>query len=796
MAEDEVSVSNQMEKEPVIQELSPWMKKRLEERSRPFSPQGLIELLRNGSKLTKSVVKHTGIQDVLSRIGNLGFLSKSYRSIISRAGRAEPPDIYRMLDLPWFRQGGDESPEQRQSSHLHAQEESVSRAITKQSSQPPIKSMVSKQEKTTAYITRLMQPPISRKTAITIGNSIGPNPVKSSHPRIEQKTQVNYLTHSVNVTEQGSVTKTGIPSEISAVKEINRQKDIPRTSGQQPPHVNSPSGDKVKSSRTTFFETGSKGTARLPGDVNKGKSSGITFDKEEQTNTGRRNTPTSQFGYEKREIRLIGKPTKSSSSEQPSTAIRPISMPPALSEKEIDIENETGSSPDVFNSRKKTNDNIKLSTAQHQKTNLSDALPSPKLDSTATNHPIQPDNQEITNFKTVHPDQGRPSKETEHEAAPNRKPADNRIENVKPVSTRQTLDSKDASRRYPAQDLFHKRPLSIRQRIIQSLPLIRNIKRKDNKTFKPVSLINEKRDVLKDNLSLKEIDLIYTNQEPSTPDIPEKLINAASDAGTASKADVVLPQVDRSNDNTTPKDNPPSEVPQIMKKTSWRESIERKEASQIYPVKDLVHTRMHSTRQRVVRSLPLIRNWSKTNIDSHPISNTDERRIESKGSQLTQNNQEISQMPEITAATYVPAPSSPNFRMVADNNITGAYNEVPQNVLQRLPDFNRASNNREMDLILAPANQTNTTRQREDYQSLDQLIHLQRDQSPVLSPSTVQTQTNQTQTQNTTQSTVTQNVENNANQNNNQPDIKALAREVYPLIRRMIIIERERRPSL
>jgi len=66
----------------------------------------------------------------------------------------------------------------------------------------------------------------------------------------------------------------------------------------------------------------------------------------------------------------------------------------------------------------------------------------------------------------------------------------------------------------------------------------------------------------------------------------------------------------------------------------------------------------------------------------------------------------------------------------------------------------------------------------------------------VLSPSTVQTQTNQTQTQNTTQSTVTQNVENNANQNNNQPDIKALAREVYPLIRRMIIIERERRPSL
>src|SRR4030042_1316468 len=107
MAEDEVSVNNQIKKEPGIQELSPWMRKRLEDRSRPFSPQGLIELLRNGSRLTNSVVTHTRIQDVLSRIGNLGFLSKFYRSIISHAGRAEPPDTYRMLDLPWFRGGSD-----------------------------------------------------------------------------------------------------------------------------------------------------------------------------------------------------------------------------------------------------------------------------------------------------------------------------------------------------------------------------------------------------------------------------------------------------------------------------------------------------------------------------------------------------------------------------------------------------------------------------------------------------------------------------------------------------------------
>jgi hypothetical protein len=221
--------------------------------------------------------------------------------------------------------------------------------------------------------------------------------------------------------------------------------------------------------------------------------------------------------------------------------------------------------------------------------------------------------------------------------------------------------------------------------------------------------------------------------------------------------------------------------------------IKRKEASQIYPFKDLVHTRMYSTRQQIVRSLPLIRNWSKTNL---PVSRAGEKLIKSNGSQRSKNALDIPQVQEINTSSSKPARSLPNLPTVADSNITSPYDDVLQNALQRLPDFKRGSNNSEIDLIIAPTNQTNTTRQSDNYQPLDQLIHLQRDQSTVSSLSTVQTLPDQTQTQNPTQTSTTQNVENNTSQNNNQPDIKALAREVYPLIRRMIIIERERRPSL
>ncbi len=792
MAEDEVSV-NKMEKEPGAQELSTWMKKRLDDRAKPFSPQGLIELLLNGSKLAKSVVKHAGITDVLSRIKNLGFLSKSYRNIIARADKAESPNIYKMIDLPWFRGGGDEAPAQRRFSHSYAQEKSVSRVIKIQPSEPSIESLAPKKEKDVAYIARLMQPPISRKTTITFGNTIGPNPVKGSPSGIEKKPRA-YPTRLAELVKNESEIKTGTPSDPADFNKINEPQDIPKTSGHQPSHADAPAREAVKPSHTTPSEARSRETIRQTGNVDKGNSFGITIDKVERTNTGRRNTGTGYVGDEKREIRLIENPTKSPYSEQSSKAIQPISMPPAPSEKEIVVKSEPRRLSNIFNLRTKTNNDVKLDTAQYQETKIDEAVLSTTPNSTTRNNLILPDNQPTNNTRTIYTEQGSSSKDTTHEA--NEKLADNKMENAKPSVARQKLGSTEPGQRYPAQELVYKKPLSIGQKIMQSLPLLRNIKRKDEKTtLKPAPLINKKPADMKDSLSLKEIDLVYTNREQrETTDIPEKSTNTKVNAGMASMADVVvLPQPGISNDSTIRTNYLPGEVHKIINQTVLHESIKRKEASQIYPVKDLVPVRMHPTGQRLVRALPLIRNWSKNNL---LVSRANKKLIESSGTQQSGSVLEIPREPEITAAHYTPALFPPNFPTVADNDIADTNVEVPQSVLQKLPDFNRSSNNREMDLVLSSANQTKTTRHREDNQPLDLLIQMQRDQSHASSLSTVRTQLDQTQTQNTTQTSTTQNVENNTNQNNNQPDIKALAREIYPLIRRMIIIEKERRPSL
>jgi hypothetical protein len=101
-----------------------------------------------------------------------------------------------------------------------------------------------------------------------------------------------------------------------------------------------------------------------------------------------------------------------------------------------------------------------------------------------------------------------------------------------------------------------------------------------------------------------------------------------------------------------------------------------------------------------------------------------------------------------------------------------------------------------VDLVPKPVNRLLATQQEGNYYQFDESTqYIQRAQGSAASQSTQQTQADQASQPNAAQTAEIKLPDNNMNMNEYQPDIRALAREIYPLIRRMIVVERERRPS-
>jgi hypothetical protein len=240
------------------------------------------------------------------------------------------------------------------------------------------------------------------------------------------------------------------------------------------------------------------------------------------------------------------------------------------------------------------------------------------------------------------------------------------------------------------------------------------------------------------------------------------------------------------------------------------DQVTEKKAIQAYPAKDLVYrkslpigqqiTGTLPLGQQIVRTLPLIRNMSrKASLPSEPILPISEKPPESHDIRLLLNTPETVRVPDVNDNAYLPVPSLPiTSPVVTDTVLTAASDETPiSRQIAALRDFTKPSNNRGLDLVLAPINHTSmTTPQQVNYvQTVDVTQYLSRTQTPSSSQPIIQTQPEQSQQPSTTQGSTTQTTESTGELSNNKPDVKALAREIYPLIRRMIIIERERRPS-
>jgi hypothetical protein len=105
-----------------------------------------------------------------------------------------------------------------------------------------------------------------------------------------------------------------------------------------------------------------------------------------------------------------------------------------------------------------------------------------------------------------------------------------------------------------------------------------------------------------------------------------------------------------------------------------------------------------------------------------------------------------------------------------------------------------------IDLTLAPVNRMAAVQRQEEYSRIEQSSAAPitaRSMHKIQRAETQQTETSSDETQQseTSEQAATGTQESNTGNNDNMPDYRTIARETYPFIRRMIMVERERRPS-
>jgi len=806
MTDNEGSVNKQQDKERANQELDPWLRKRLEERARPLTSHGLLQLVQSSSHLARWVMTHTGLSSLISRAGRLTFLSGASRSIVRRTTTTELPYTYGMLDLPWFRPGqnmsqqdigdtgtspreitisdiADRAKDTRQQSLSESNKEKVTVKHEKKPSQPlsestkekktvrqekkpsqPLsestkeKVTVRREKKPETYISRLISPPITRKHTVDIGSQIVNTALKKSPPvQTGQMTEVTYPVIPDRLPERKTAVSSEIRPEIPVRNTLISAKSTPDVS-------------KLKSPES--HQTGSTVI----------KSSDISKSDKLRTESAKEKTD---------EIVEQPKDVYTGLSSKSTQQITPLRIP---SDKSTGRSDTSSHVSDIHQSNqqkapysKNLPSRIKI---QQDKPDETTESPTTGFVAASDNAPIR-DRSDTRQTKKGDSPGTQPFIEIGHKAPTTEKPQLNKSSN-----TGENKPGKEVSQVYPAQDLFYRKPLSIGKRIVQSLPIIRNILRKDDRAPSTVALHNEKRlDLDETKLSLKNPEMVHPVDEGSGI-LPENAVLPDFSATYKTKPEdssVILDSKEVSYESVAIE----TLNPQVSAITG--DHVAQKQTKQTYPAKDLVHRKSLPIGQQIVRTLPLIRNMShKANLPSETILPISEKPLEYHDNQMMLNDLEIARVHDVNNNAYLPTPPLPiTSPVVTDTFLTATSDEIPiSRKIDAVRDFKKPSNNGGLDLVLAPITRTPITSQQGTYPQTDDVTQfIQRLQAPSSSQPIIQTQPEQSQQPSATQGSTTQTTESTGDLNNNKPDVKALAREIYPLIRRMIIIERERRPS-
>ncbi|UCD08519.1 MAG: hypothetical protein JSU79_09180 [Dehalococcoidales bacterium] len=465
-------------------------------------------------------------------------------------------------------------------------------------------------------------------------------------------------------------------------------------------------------------------------------------------------------------------------------------------------------------------------------------------------------------------------------------------DNVRPTHNTQTDSSgKDASRTYPAKELFYQKPLRVARKIAKSLPFVKNNQNIQSRatshsgsitpatgekqseqmeSHKPLSLENAPvaREMplvtqktggsseLADENNIETSDV--SSEDPK--EILHESRKVESEQGEQSASienyrtggstgypyrgidlfDNKLPEVSRrvvpsppSVENIPRKAVQPSEsiqrsvdrpLPQqpIRRSNDWSLSRQpvRHRIDETLPQKPVESGGEGNVPQRSIRrhvdekSVGEINRdgdekslRGSTQYDAGETSSQESIQFRTDGTQTGMNsgyhpeNIKTEALYEGNVGSYRPMHKLPLTPQVINTMRTptrreGIYN---RGISSAIPEIGESVSHT-LDLPLAPVSRIDVMRQEDDYLSSDPIqrepLTLQLRETAQTRQTTQTTQSTQTPTADTSQSSeVDSNEASTENKERQTTDYRTLAREIYPFIRRMIMIERERRPS-
>ena len=825
MLDNKDSFNNQPDNTKENREIRPWLYRRFEERARPlpkwrpafpkstlstaFSPQ-LLRFSHRRNRLARLVINHTQLASRISRAERFISLTRPFGSLISRKTAVGFYDQNRMLDLPWFSPNISNVHEPAHKIDFRSQKQipgDIAGRIDNKTLQLLPESARKKQitvdEKTPeTYFKHLISPPITRKSAIDIvDNIVSPTSRKVSHARIYHPAEINYPHDSDQVGER----KPSLGTRIRPTSSVSIGTSV----------------DQAVTETSRLRGRQHDATTARPGYVNR-------FNK-------------LQAGSDKQTISESDRQPLNTFSRQSTQSIHRISLPiiPAQKNKSIittvSLENQVYS-----NNRQKTTGTKIVGTKT-----VPNSLQVRQARPDDANAPAPPQKAVVrTAFETApHRASGTSmpdAKETKSTdltsiqefKEPGQESHTTAIPKVQKSGIYIKEDAKkDVSNTDSARDLLERKPLSIGRRIVQSLPFIKNISRKMNRPAETIPITAKKQSEMNDNrLSTNELELYHPRDEalgvkpdkdnpvvaafPGASEMETEYDSSFPEANKAKppntsgiKSSASIPEAHKTKpiDFSAIKDLKESRhesytaaTPTMKKLDTTAKNATGKHASHAYPANDLFYRKSIPIGQRIVQSLPLIRNISQQRpLPSEVILSAGQKQLEMNDTQLASDNLEIPHVHGIsdnirktkTDSLLIPG-------LVSDETPNAIGNEISVDQKSEAIPYSTSTVNNALDLVLTPVNRLLSAQQEENYSQSDQSIqYARRAQTAFSVQSTQQTQAGQSSQPDGTQASATKPPEENMNKNENQPDIRALAREIYPLIRRMIVVERERRPS-
>ena len=754
----------------IERELDPWLQRRLEERARPLNSRVLSTdkpaLISTGNDMTgksnrivDSIMGRARLMPGMFQADRLPLFSRTFTGLISRTMSTGASGFYKMMNLPWFRAKRGNKQEYGTDSELISRQEMpegsaddinntiilpVTESVEDNRPQNPGKTPET-------YINYMVSSPITRKTVMNINN--------------QERDMV--------LTRSSSLMRTGPAAETHNL--INTEKN---------------NRDISLVSRSIDRSTTNKEV--IPDRV------GIQQDNRATKTTG-------DFSHNK---------------EEKGKGQIPVIDYPSSQRDDTDTRQITATDADT-----KTVDTIDFPSLQREDRNTGEMSVTEKdaRKAEAIDYPSSQSENRNTGQITATGKDARKAETIDYPSPRREDGGKGQISATQTYVTQPDISPKSevdkGSSVYPAKNLFYEYPSLIVRKIVRSLPFTRNIQRKEIKQNESVDQSADQRQTER-SVDYRHRDnpadvSTYTERPGVTPvnlDLP-----ASPDVNNTVTEDSHIDQEfpDAGHEDNTFEPQKPNKA-----------SIYR-EIRPAYPVKDLFYRKPLTLTGRLIQSLPLVRNIQpKPILSRESVKQPGDRKQSELGENFRpQEDPGIVDRYEVDARANKPVQDlSLASRAITSEESESHRNRIlPGDSPVTGPDFVTPVNH-SLDLTLAPAGRMPAIQRQSEYSRIDpssaepmiaRLMREARTAGTQQTETSEETETQQTETsgqaetetqQTETSSDETQQSEtseqaatgtqsSSSGNNENMLDYRTIARETYPFIRRMIMVERERRPS-